>query len=227
MFTEFINLIFPNRCRSCEKNLFKGEYLICTFCRFKLPRTNFHQIPDNPLVKHFWGKTQITNAAAYFYFNKGSRVQHLIHLLKYKGEKDLGVLLGNLFGSVLHTAENFRTIDYLIPVPLHASRRKQRGYNQSEIIVDGMHETMHVPAIKNLLIRERATATQTRKKRYSRYENMKEVFVINNNSKYEGKHFLLVDDVITTGSTLVACAEKLHEIKNVKVSVAAIAYAHH
>jgi ComF family protein len=226
MLLEFVNLLFPNRCRACERNLLKGEELLCTFCRYKLPKTNYHKLQDNPVVKHFWGRTNVSNATAYLYFHKGDRVQQLVHLLKYKGDKEIGILLGHMFGSELFENETYNCVDFLVPVPLHKSRQYSRGYNQSEMIATGLHDAMKIPVLNNLLLRERATETQTKKRRYNRYENMKEVFTIKNPELYKGRHFLLVDDVITTGSTLVACAEKLLKIEDAKVSIAALAYAH-
>ncbi|MEO8150505.1 MAG: phosphoribosyltransferase family protein [Bacteroidia bacterium] len=192
-----------------------------------MPKTNFHRYHDNPVVKHFWGKTNVTDATAYFYFHKGDRVQQLIHSLKYKGDKEVGHILGNMFGCDLRESENYNQIDFLIPVPLHKSRKYSRGYNQSEMIAKGLNESMEIPVETNILLREKATETQTKKRRYTRYENMKEVFIIKNAEHLTGKHFLLVDDVITTGSTLAACAEKLLQIKDARVSIAALAYAHH
>lgn len=227
MLKDFLQLIFPNRCRACERNLVRNEKILCTFCHYRLPRTNYHLMPENPVVKQFWGKTNVHNATAFFFFRKGDHVQHLIHLLKYKGDKEIGLKLGNMFGCDLNESKLYQDVDFLIPVPLHAGRRLSRGYNQSEVIARGLEETLKVPVNTGLLSRTKATATQTKKKRFTRYENMKEVFKIKNLPEVHGKHFLIIDDVITTGSTVAACAEKLLEIPGSKISVAALAYAYH
>lgn len=225
MLYDFLNLIFPNRCRACERNLSRGEEVLCIRCKFSLPKTNFHRFHENPVVKHFWGKANVSNATALYFFHKGDRVQHLIHRLKYKGDQEIGLKLGNIFGNEIKHSEFYNDIDFLIPVPLHKSRRNSRGYNQSETIANGLNQSMHVKVETNLLIRPFATETQTKKRRYNRYENMKEVFDLTNTQNFNNKHFLLVDDVITTGSTLAACAEKLLQINGCRVSIAALAYA--
>jgi ComF family protein len=227
MLYDFFNLFFPNRCRACQLNLAQGEEILCIRCRLSLPKTNYHLYRDNPVAKHFWGKTNITNATAFYFFHKGDRVQHLIHQLKYKGDKDVGLKVGSMLGNDLLKSEFYKDIDYLIPVPLHKSRRLSRGYNQSEVIAQGLKQSMNIEIETNLLIRSKSTETQTKKRRYNRYENMRSVFELNNADNFKGKHFLLVDDVITTGSTLAACAEALLQIQNSKVSIAALAFAHY
>lgn len=227
MLQDFFDLFYPNRCRACQLNLARGEEILCIRCRFSLPKTNYHLFQDNPVAKHFWGKTNITNATAYYFFHKGDRVQHLIHQLKYKGDKEIGLKVGSLLGNDLLKSDLYKDIDLLVPVPLHKSRKLSRGYNQSEVIAEGLKLSMKITIETKLLVRSKATETQTKKRRFNRYENMREVFKLNNPEKFEGKHFLIVDDVITTGSTLAACADVLLQIPNCRVSIAALAFAHY
>src|SRR5689334_8139818 len=130
-FSDLINFFYPDVCAACNNGLFKGEYIICTPCLFHLPKTNFHLVPENVVEKQFWGKVNVTSATALFYFNKGERVQHLIHRLKYHGDKDVGVFTGNMLGNDLIKTERFKTIDAIVPVPLHAKKLRTRGFNQS------------------------------------------------------------------------------------------------
>ena len=173
----------------------------------------------------FWGKLQVENTTALFFFTKGSRIQRVIHQLKYKGRKDIGFWLGQLLGKDLLESPYFQEIDYIIPVPLHKKKKDKRGYNQSEIIAKGVSEKMEIPVNVRVLIRNNFTKTQTLKKRFERWENVKDVFSIQNAHLLEGSHILLIDDVCTTASTLISCIEQLSSIKDVKISVATVAFA--
>jgi ComF family protein len=223
--SDFLSLIYPNLCASCGNNLFKHEDVICNFCEFHLPKTMFHLAADNPVAGIFWGRANIFSAAACYHFNKGNRVQHMIHLLKYKGRKDVGVYLGRQYGLSLAKSTFFSTSDVVIPVPLHAKKLVLRGYNQSEQFAIGLGRSMKIPVDTSTLIRVKATETQTKKSRFRRWENVAEIFALDNPGKLEGKHILLVDDVITTGATLEACIRKLQAIPGVRISIAAIAAA--
>lgn len=224
-FSDFLNFIYPEVCAACNNGLFKGERVICTQCHYHLPQTGFHALANNHVERQFWGKVPIYSATSLFYFNKGERVQHLIHRLKYHGEKEVGVFTGKMMASMLLKTPRFSTLNAVIPVPLHAKKLKIRGFNQSDFFGQGIAEGMNIPLLRNYLIRTKATSTQTRKSRFDRYENVNQVFGINPENNISPGHFLLVDDVITTGSTLVACAEALNSVKGVKVSIATIAYA--
>ncbi len=218
-------LVYPELCVSCEKPLNTGEKCLCTACRFHLPKTNFHLEQVNPIFKHFWGKVKVEGAAAYFLFTKGEKVQYLIHLLKYKKRKDIGVFLGELYGYDLKKSKLFSSVDVIIPVPLHPKKLRKRGYNQSECFAEGLSQSLKVPYDTKSLKRNTETQTQTRKHRFERFENVNNVFKVIKPEQITGKHILLVDDVITTGSTLVACAEALLEQPGTTVSIATIAYA--
>lgn len=225
MLNDFISLIFPQVCVSCGNSLYKNEHTICTYCIYHLPKTNFHLDNDNPIAKIFWGRINIHSAGSYYGFNKGGKVQHLIHQLKYKGRKEVGVSVGKLYGFELKKCENFSTIDTIIPVPLHPKKIKKRGYNQSESFAEGLASSMEVNANFNILFRAHESETQTKKSRFNRWQNVESIFQLKDHSNFEGKHILLVDDVVTTGATLEACAQVLQQIPGIKISIATIAYA--
>lgn len=218
-------LVFPEVCPACSTPLRKGERCICTSCRFRLPKTKYHLDPENPIVKHFWGKVKVEAASAYYHFGKGEKVQQLIHHLKYKGRKDVGELAGELFGYEIMNCHPFSTVDVIIPVPLHEAKLRQRGYNQSDCFAEGIARAMGVRFDPRTLVRLKETETQTRKHRFERYENVNRVFKVSDEKALRGKHVLLVDDVITTGSTLIACAEALKLVNDTKVSIGALACA--
>lgn len=222
---DFVSLLFPELCMACEDSLVTGEQILCSHCRFNLPFTNFHQQPDNIVARQFWGKINIEFAYALYYFQKGGKVQHLMHNFKYNGMRQIGNLLGNMAGGQLLGNPVFKTIDVIIPVPLHKSRMRERGYNQSTCFAQGLAEKLHAVVDDKNLIRTVATKTQTHKSRFARFENMQQVFEVKNPGLLEGKHILLVDDIVTTGSTLEACGIELLKIPGVKLSIATIAYA--
>jgi ComF family protein len=222
---DLVALVFPQLCPACGESLVAGENIICTNCLFNLPLTNFHLQPDNVVARQFWGKVNIQGAYALYYFTKGGKVQNLLHLFKYKGMRKIGVVLGNIAGGQLAKSDIFNTVDMIIPVPLHKSRLKQRGYNQSACFAEGLAQKLNAGVDETSLLRIKATETQTHKSRFSRFENMQQVFEIVDPEKLKNKHVLLVDDVVTTGSTLEACAALLLEIEGLKLSIAAIAYA--
>ena len=206
--------------------LVENETIICTDCEYHLPKTGFEKVKENPVAKNFWGKVNLHAATAMYSFDKGEKLQKLLHALKYRGEKEVGIKLGKLFAFELKQSELYSDVDFIIPVPLHKKKIKLRGYNQSELIAQGISEIWSKPVITDALVRKVATATQTRKTRFERWENVDNVFEIKNKETVDGKHVLLIDDVITTGSTIAACADAFAEINNCRVSVGAIAFAH-
>ncbi len=225
MFDAFLSLFFPSICLSCSKSLLNGEDCICTYCRYHLPQTIYHLEKENPLIQHFWGKVPIHSAAAYYFFQKGEKVQHLLHQLKYQGRKEIGVKLGEIYGFDLKQSTLFNTVDLVIPVPLYLKKEKKRGYNQSTTFAQGLSKSMGITTDTDTLARVKHSETQTKKNRFSRWENVHEIFVIREGIHLENKHVLLVDDVITTGATIEACAQELNKIKNIKISIASIACA--
>lgn len=222
---DFVSLLFPELCYACGDSLIGDEELICTDCIYNLPYTNFHQQPDNIVARQFWGKLPVDNAFALFYFTKGGKVQELMHQFKYKNIPLIGNKLGQIAGRQLIQTEGFKQIDAIIPVPLHKSRLRKRGYNQSACFAEGVAEILNVPVITNNLIRKHATETQTHKSRFERAVNMQDVFIVNNPNELDGKHILLVDDVITTGSTLESCGIALLTVHDLRLSIATIACA--
>jgi len=221
---DFLWMMYPSLCAACGRPLFHGEDCICTPCRFHLPRTGFHLIDENPVVKHFWGKANVKGATAYYYFSKGERVQQLIHHLKYKGRKDVGIFIGFLMGNELQNSV-FNSIDVVVPVPLHASKLKKRGYNQSDCFAEGLANGLKKELSVSMLERVEATETQTRKHRFERFRNVDNIFRVADEQSANGRKILLVDDVITTGSTLISCAEALLKVPGTTVYIAAIACA--
>jgi ComF family protein len=222
---DFISLLFPQLCCACEESLVANEELICTDCLYNLPFTNFHLHPDNIVAQQFWGKINLEAAYSLYYFTKGGKVQNLMHHFKYNGMQRIGNLLGKIAGGQLSKNDVFNAVDFIIPVPLHKSRLKQRGYNQSACFAEGLSQKLSAVVEENNLVRLKATETQTHRSRFARFENMQEVFTVNYPEKLINKHVLLVDDIVTTGSTLEACAIQLLKIKGLKLSIATIAYA--
>ena len=222
---DFVSLLFPQLCPACGESLVAGEHIICTDCRFTLPFTNFHLQPDNIVARQFWGKVDLQAAYALYYFAKGGKIQNLMHHFKYKGMQQIGVILANIAGEQLVKNAVFNSVDVIIPVPLHKKRLKERGYNQSTCFANGLAQKLDAVVDDGNLVRIKSTETQTHKSRFSRFENMLEVFSILHPEKLKGKHVLLVDDVVTTGSTLEACSLQLLKIEGLKLSIATIAYA--
>lgn len=224
-FADFTALIFPELCQACAKSLYRNEELICADCLYHLPYTEFHLNADNSVAQHFWGRVSLEAASALLYFNKGGRVQNLMHQFKYKHRPEIGVYLGKMAGKRLLENPVFASADLIVPVPLHPRKELKRGYNQSFKFAEGLAEKLSVPIEDNNLIRKTDTESQTKKSRISRYEDIKDVFSIKNPKSFSGKHILLADDIITTGATLEACCEVLLEVPDVKISIAAIAMA--
>ena len=173
----------------------------------------------------FWGRIQIHSATSFLFFNKGGHVQRIMHALKYRGHKEVGLYMGKLFGETLKESSLFNVADMIVPVPLHPKKKYKRGFNQSEVIAKGLEMSLGIPFSINNLIRETHTSSQTKRARYNRWENVKGVFKVQNPEEFSGKHLILIDDVLTTGATLEACVHPLVEIPDTKVSVATLAYA--
>ncbi len=225
--TYLIDIFYPPLCLSCDRKLNHYERIICSYCQIQLPKTNFHLKPNNPVEILFWGRCEINAAAALYRYIKKGKVQNLIHNFKYRGFQEIGIFLGEKYGVDLMQSKQFTDVDYIIPIPLHPKKQKKRGFNQSEIFGKGLEKSMKATLEINNLYRKVHTDTQTKKNRWERYKNVESIFDIRDKEKLKSKHLLLVDDVITTGSTMEACVLKLQEIEGVKISIAAIATAAH
>ncbi|MFA5046368.1 MAG: ComF family protein [Paludibacter sp.] len=224
-FEDFFNLMYPDLCIVCGENLLKNEHHLCLSCLHGIPKTNYHLLADNPIEKRFWGKVPFHRCTAFFFFQKGSPFQKLLHCLKYKGNKEIGQMLGKYAAVDLLDSPDFASVDVIIPVPLHPKKYQKRGYNQSEWICKGLSELLEKPVDTKTLIRVRENTTQTKKNVFERYSNTEGIFELSNKTTLTGKHVLLVDDVLTTGSTLEACIHALIETEEIKVSVFTLAVA--
>jgi ComF family protein len=222
---DFLSLFFPRLCLACSAHLVRGEKVLCTGCLLSMARTDFHLKRNNTLEQAFWGRCLVERAAAFSVFNRGSRIRKLIHGLKYNGRTEIGQMLGELYGSILTESGFMADIDMIVPVPLHPARQRQRGYNQSDYIANGLSGSSGVPVQKNIIMRSDRSGSQTKRGRYERWENVKSLFFVPDPDVIAGKHILVVDDVITTGSTMEACVNALHEAGEVRVSLVALAAA--
>jgi ComF family protein len=225
LWDDFISLLFPRLCYACGDHLLRNENLICTECYVVIPRTNYHLENENPVAQLFWGRCPIEKAAAFSFYNKGSRIRNLIHNLKYRGVKEIGFELGRIYGFSLKSSGFTEDIDLIIPVPLHPSKKRIRGFNQSDYISSGLSDATDLPVETNSLVRIAGSETQTKRSRYERWTNVEGIFHVVDPEIIIGRHILLVDDVITTGSTIESCADELLKVKGVKVSVVALGFA--
>lgn len=222
---DALHLFYPHICTGCGSDILEKENLLCLHCINDLPNTNFALYKDNPVEKAFWGRIPVSAAHSQYYFAKESLIQHLIHQLKYKNNKDIGVYMGELMGKALLNSNRFNNIDALVPLPLYPDKERKRGYNQATVICEGMANVMNIPVIKNNVIRQRFTETQTRKHRAERWQNVEGSFVVTHPQQLQGKNILLVDDVITTGATIEACGSSILQCEGTKLFVASLAYA--
>ena len=222
---SILNLFYPRVCAACGTVLLKDEETVCLKCRYTLPLTGYENHADNPVAEIFYGRVRFHAVTACFFFAKSGKVQHLIHELKYKGNKEAGIFLGQELGKTIKDAPLFQGIDYLIPVPLHPKREKQRGYNQSLMIAQGIHEVTGIPIGDKYLVRTIYTNTQTKKSAEERHKNVKNIFEVRFDDELKGKHVLLIDDVLTTGATLESCAHTLEIIPEITISAATAACA--
>ena len=225
VFDDVLGLFYPQLCITCGERLISQEKYLCMKCWLDLPISRFENENENKVAQLFWGRVQVEHATSYFNYRKGSRYQKLIHFIKYKGLKELGLETGRRFGDILAEAENFNQVDTIVPVPLHPKKQKKRGFNQSEWIARGISESLNKPMLENNLYRKIFTSTQTRKNRFERWQNVDGIFGVKNPEEFENQHVLIVDDVVTTGSTLEACAYELLKVSGVKVSIATLAFA--
>ena len=217
-------LYFPKNCPACGRPLRLFGANICGRCSQNLPETHFFEAPNNPIEKIFYGRLPISAGAAAWYFHKNSALQALLFQLKYKSNKEVGLFIGKQMGALLAASERFASIDALVPVPLHPQALSKRGFNQAALICEGIGQVWHKPVLTGAIARTKHTSTQTKQTRAERWDNMEDAFTIKDPTSINGKHLLIIDDVITTGATIEACGKTLLTIKDVRVSVAAAAY---
>lgn len=221
--SAFFELFYPRLCLTCGKNLPGTQKIMCLTCTYKLPKTTYHLEKENLFTERLWGRLPIYSGTAMYHFVAGGHVQQLIHQLKYNYRKDIGLLLGELYGKVLIDSPLFNTVDMIVPVPLHPKKEHRRGYNQSWMFAKGLALGMGKIAVKDGLKRIIDSNSQTKMTRAERLENVLKAFEINKTSMLEGKHILLVDDVFTTGATLEACGQKILALEHTRLSLATIA----
>lgn len=225
MFKYIINLFFPKVCAGCHTILITNETVLCTNCRHEMPLTQYHLDPKNEAVKKFYGKIIIEHASALLYFNKKGIVQELIHNLKYKGHEEIGTVLGNWYVEDLKQLSLETPFDVVIPVPLHPKKFKERGYNQVTTFGEALSKGLEIPYNDSLLYRKRYSKTQSKKNLEGRSDNIENIFDAIATAENQNKHFLIVDDVLTTGATLEACSRALQKIPGAKISIVCMAMA--
>lgn len=225
MIKNLLNLFFPKVCLSCDNQLEENELYVCTLCRHELPLTNFESSTNNEVTKILYGRVQLRYTSALLWFSKKGLVQRLLHNLKYKGHEEVGEFLGQWLGQELCRHEGFKTVDVVIPVPLHSKRLRQRGYNQVDKFGRELAEALECDFNTNVLQKTKATRTQVFKDRIKRWMDDDGLFVVTDYESLKGKHILLVDDIITTGATIEICANALSKIEGITISVATMAIA--
>lgn len=225
LLTDFIALLYPETCVACDNTLLQKEFTICLKCRTDLPITKFEAYSPNPVEKLFWLKTSVQAATSGYFYTKKSKIQKIIHAFKYHNNPDAAIYMGEYLGDQLLSSERFKEIDLIIPVPLHPHKLKQRGYNQSEKLAQGISNILNLPVETSSLTRSVDNKTQTQKGLFNRWINVKSVFNIRCSKNIQNKHILLVDDVITSGATIEACAKEILKINGTSVSIVTLAFA--
>lgn len=226
MWNHLLNLFFPKSCAGCHAILLSDEKVICTHCRHEIPLTNHHKIEENEIFQKLYGRIPLEFGAALFYFHKKGIVQEMMHQLKYKGNQEIGEIVGDWYASELKELEPMKNIDCIIPVPLHKRRFRERGYNQVTTFGKALAQNLNIPYEESVLQRKLYTKTQTKKSLLGRADINKTIFEVTFSENHHDKHFLLIDDVMTTGSTLEACSRELLKIPNAKISIVCMAMAH-
>ena len=220
---DIASLLFPRECAVCGEELADGEESICTACRFRIPMTGFVSEVENPMKERLSALLPVEQASALFYFVAESDWRKAVHDFKYRGRWLYARRLGEWFGHQLRESGNYNDIDLVVPVPLHRHKRLQRGYNQSDYIADGIASVLGVRVVHHALFRRVNNESQTRHKRNERWGNVDGIFGVRKREVLNGRHILLVDDVFTTGATIVSCCDAiLAECRDVRISVATL-----
>ena len=223
---RLLDLISPRLCVVCGHRLTVTEEVICARCNFHLPRTGFqHNAYENDMAKLFWGQIPIERATAFFYYEAHAETANILYELKYKDHPEIGEIFGRMFAAEIKSAGFFDGIDGIVPVPLAKKRQRQRGYNQSEEIAQGVSEITGLPIYKKVVKRISFKGSQTNKGRWDRQENVERVFDLIDAEAVSNKHLLLIDDVVTTGATCIACAKVLCQSANVRISILSLGFA--
>ena len=223
---RLLDLIAPRLCVVCGHRLSVTEEVICSKCNFHLPRTGFHRNAyDNEMAKMFWGQIPIERATAFFYYEPHAETANIIYELKYKNRPEIGSIVGRMLAKEIQPSGFFDGIDGIVPVPLAKKRQRQRGYNQSEEIAQGISEITGLPVFKKVVRRSRFEGSQTNKGRWERHENVEKVFECIDSETVSNRHLLLIDDVVTTGATCIACAKELCKAGGVRISILSLGLA--
>lgn len=225
MFKSLLHLFFPPTCAGCKTILIANENVICTSCRHEMPLTQHHLNPENDAYKKFYGRFPVEHVSALVYFHKKGIVQELIHSLKYRGQEAIGTVLGEWYAEELKSSQLLQTVDIIIPVPLHPKKLRERGYNQVTEFGNALAKSLQIPISNSILFRKVYSKTQSQKNRLGRTEGIDTIFDVSFDEKDHNKHFLLIDDVITTGATLEVCAKALLKIPGTKISIVCMAMA--
>lgn len=225
LWAGFVHLLFPELCVACGSDLPSRASCFCLRCRARLAPSDMYQVQDNEFVERLWGRLRIESGAAAYYYSRNSPIRMAVHHLKYKNKPDIGLMLGREFGKKLRTSSHYDTVNGIVPVPLHPKKERLRGYNQSVTFARGLSEVMELPMLDKVIVRRSNTDSQTKKKRMERFENVGEVFKVIKPEAVQGKHLLLVDDVLTTGATLEVCGQRLLDIPDTRLSCVTIAIA--
>ena len=219
-----LSLFYPEECVVCKNILIEGEEFLCLHCLHQLPRTNHHLCPENAASKNLIGKVIFKTVTTYLFYSKGGLSQSLIAEIKYKGNRRFGIWIGAYLASDIKSSGFFDDIDLLVPIPLHKKKLRKRGFNQAEIIAQGISDTTGIPIDMNGLQRAIANPTQTKKGSFERWLNTKDIFIVKDAECFKNKRILLIDDVFTTGSTIEAAIDVINkECENIEVSVLALA----
>ena len=225
-YKSFIDLLFPRCCVVCGKPLMRSEEFLCTSCNMNLPRTNYHLLPDNPIERLFWNKVKLEKATSYYYYYRGGEMRKIIHEMKYAKKKEIGAVMGRQMAAELRPSGFFDGIDLLMPVVLHKKKQRDRGFNQSEWIARGIVSVTGLLLDAESVVRDKFTETQTHKSKFERWENVSGFFSLTKHAdELAGKHLLIVDDVLTTGATIVSVASCLSAVEDVRISVLTLAIA--
>lgn len=229
LLTDVFDIVFPRYCPMCGRRMLHDEEAVCITCLLHLPRTDYYtgHNEENIITKLLSGQLDIVRGTAYLYYLADSEVGRIVHAFKYYGQEDVAYMIGRVMATDLMEKDFFEGIDILIPIPLSQKRRRWRGYNQCEALCSGISEVTGIPIVRNAVKRKTFRKSQTKLGRIMRMQNVEQDFILRNaaHKHLNGKHVLLVDDVITTGATIKACGRALEGIEDIKISILALCHA--